>query len=235
MNATAPKPSPFKEMMTEWTAIKSMGLNDIRDYLLVRKGFSFSLATIKQYKPLIAIAIEHQDQSTDALEHQNAMLDGALSDAREQIQLLEMQIRELTMQLESPVIQPIIQPVIQPAIQEETQPMHAIQPDVQTPSQAMYDAIQDLKARVSVLENEMVIQPDVQPAIQTAIQDVIQPAIQSAIPQSFEGWTLATCKKGFIRIVKRISGKSVSLYIGKVWSEEKAKTVLAKKGYLVAE
>ena len=42
------------------------------------------------------------------------------------------------------------------------------------------------------------------------------------LPSHFEGWIIGS-HKGFIKLHKRINGKVRSIYIGKVWDDEKAK------------
>jgi hypothetical protein len=47
-------------------------------------------------------------------------------------------------------------------------------------------------------------------------------------PRAYRGWTVGRDKKGFIRLYKSMTGKTVCRYVGKTWDPEKADQVIAE-------
>lgn len=61
------------------------------------------------------------------------------------------------------------------------------------------------------------------PIILDVIQKMDNMPQQYDPPKKFRGWNVHKDRKGFIRIVKRVDGKSLkSIYIGKTWDPGKA-------------
>lgn len=90
---------------------------------------------------------------------------------------------------------------------------------------------QDLKERLPGVENAMSLNTFKQltPIILAVIQKLDNKPEPVKPPRKFMGWNIHQDNRGFIRMVRRVDGKKLkSVYVGKAWSEQKARERIRK-------
>lgn len=90
---------------------------------------------------------------------------------------------------------------------------------------------QDLKERLPGVETAMSLNTFKQltPVILAVIQKLDNKPEPVKPPRKFMGWNIHQDNRGFIRMVRRVDGKKLkSVYVGKAWSEQKARDRIRK-------